>query len=134
MKVFAHLSEEPLDGGKVVPERIWSEARKARPIVEIRPGRGEKDLPVPGFSDHCKLPLDFVRCQKIIRVQPLDVISLAELQSMIPSCGSTLVLSGDYRNLFRGKSPCHFGRPVPRTVVDDDDLLALPGLGNGGPE
>lgn len=50
-----------------------------------------------------QLPGNFVGRQEIIGIQPLNVIALAERESLIPGCGSSLVLLSDHPNAFRCK-------------------------------
>jgi hypothetical protein len=47
---------------------------------------------------------------------------------MIPRRSRALILLGDNGDVFRGKLPCNRQRLVARAIINDNDLLALPGL------
>src|SRR5215831_2983215 len=104
VQVFAHLRQKPLDRRKVSTERGLEKPGAARPIVERRPRRGKKDSTAAILAEHPKLALDLARSQKIVRVQPLDVISLAEAQRMVASRRGALVWRRHDGNLFGGKA------------------------------
>jgi hypothetical protein len=93
-----------------------------------------KYSPILNFPQRRKLALNLVGRQKIIRIQPLDVVSLAELQGMVARRSGSSVFSGHDCDLLRGKSPRYFRRLIRRAIVHDDDLLALPRLADRGLE
>src|SRR5262249_48508085 len=101
-------------------------------ITEKGPRRREKDLPVLNPAERRKLPFNLVGSQEVIGLQPLDVIPLAEPKGMIARRRSASVFFADDRNPFRGKSPGHFGRSIRRPIINNDNLLAMPGLRDRG--
>ena len=66
---------------------------------------------------------DLLRAQKIIRIQPLDVISLTERECSISRRGRPLVRLTDHAHLFRSKPLRNGQRFISRPVIDDDELL-----------
>jgi hypothetical protein len=91
--VFAHFPHKPLDRRKVLPQGSRDEARALDLIPEVALRRGKKYPFAVTIAKSCKLPLDLVRRQKVIRVQPLDVIPLTELKRMVAGRRCTFVLS-----------------------------------------
>src|ERR1700691_5342934 len=98
------------------------------PVGE-RPPRGRKKC-TRTFprADHFHLPGYLVRCQQIVCIQPLNVVSLAERKRLIPGCGSALVLLAENPNRFGFKLARYLQRLIRGTVINDDDLLWFPRL------
>src|ERR1700685_1116232 len=70
----------------------------------------------------------FIRRQEIVGVKPLNELSTAQPESLIPSRGSTLVLLGDDANGVRFKLSCDDQSTVGGAVVHDDNLFGPPSL------
>ena len=51
-----------------------------------------------------QLALNLIWGQKIVGIQPLDVVPFTELQGMVTGCCSTTVFNGDDRELLGGES------------------------------
>ena len=77
-----------------------------------------------------KLPLDLVRCEKIIRIQILDVVPLAMPIGIVLARRKAIVLRRENGDSPRGESPRHCYRSVCGPIVHYDDFFAWPGLGN----
>src|ERR1039458_384097 len=117
-----------------MPQGGCDETRSVRPIIEVGPRRGREYSPAVTFPQRRELPLNLVRCQKIIRIQLLDVVTLAEPVGIVYRPGKALIRCGHDFDAFRSKLPRHLSRPIRGPIVHYDDLLALPGLGSRGLE
>src|SRR5438270_562801 len=90
---------------------------------------GSKDCPpVLTLLHHRHLPRNFVRGQAVVGVQPLNVLSAAQRERLIPGRGSALVLLSDDANRVRLKLFCDVQRMIRGPVVHDDNLYWLPSL------
>ena len=104
VEILAHLPQKPLDGRKVLPQRVMNETGVTGPIEEGCPRRGKKHSPAVDFPQRRNLPLDFVRRQNIIRVQLLDIIALAEPERMVYCLRLPLVFDRRYEDVFLRKA------------------------------
>jgi hypothetical protein len=78
---------------------------------------------------HCfHLPRDLVNAQRVIGVQPLDVVTLTQRERRIPGSGGALIRLAEYAHIRRFVSLRDRERCVRGAVIDDDDFLARPGL------
>ena len=75
-----------------MPKRRRDEAGAVSAIIEVGPRRGKKYSPVLEFPQCRKLPLDLIRRKKVIRIQPLDILPLAEAKAIVASGRRTLVV------------------------------------------
>jgi hypothetical protein len=86
--------------GKVLTKRVANETSPTGPIVKGCPRRGKKDSSAVTFPERGKLALDLVWVQKIIGIQPLDVVALTQLERLVSSRGLASILRGKQTDPF----------------------------------
>ena len=74
---------------------------------------------------------DLFGVQQVVRIQPLDVRALGELQRLVARCCGPHVRLRHDLDAATLKPPADRHGPVARAVVDNDDLDPRPGLGHG---
>lgn len=98
------------------------------------PKAEESSMPFSALICDSYLPLDLIRSQQIIRIEILNVISLAKPQRPVSGRRGTLVFLSNDRYRSRREFLCDRKRAVRRAVIDDNNLGSRPGLGNRGGE
>src|SRR3989441_8089944 len=101
--VLPHLPEQPFHRRQITPERRRDKGGSLGAIHEPSP-RGRKQRAVASTLVHGRhLSRHLVGCQEIIRIQPLDVITLAESESGISGRGRALIVLGNDGHALRSK-------------------------------
>ena len=121
-----HLAHQPFRAGEVLPQWAGTKFRPVGPVHEVCP-RTRNQRPfaaasLGGFHLRGRL----VRSHQVIRVQPLNVISLAHGEGVVPSCRCTLILLRHNFDLIRLKLPRDRQCLILRAIVYDDDLFVAP--------
>jgi hypothetical protein len=98
-------------------------------MVEKSPWRRRQESRISSFFEHGKLPFDFVRRQKIIGVQILDIIAARISESGILGRRETLMLRGHQGHLLELSH--NLLGSVRGTVIGDNDFDPWPRLRNG---
>jgi hypothetical protein len=70
---------------------------------------------------------DLVRGQKVIRIQPLNVIPLGQREGFVSCCGGPLIVLRENADAVGFEPPRNHQRLVSGAIIYDDDLLSLPG-------
>ena len=146
LEVLRVVAERVLLEHRAVEEHRRVEERRAeerRPADLRAPARHEVERPGAiglrqlehGASDHgdarvsaqvCELPLEPVRQRDVVGIEPRDVGAPGAIQRTIQRPGETLrvlVANDDEPRIVEGRE--NLGRPVARTVVDDEQLEIL---------
>jgi hypothetical protein len=76
------------------------------------------------------LPRNLVSSQKIIGIQPLNLVSLTERKSLVSGCCSTLVFLGEGAYRPRLEHSRDLERLIGGAIINNDDFLWLPRLRN----
>src|SRR5436309_15746964 len=100
-------------------------------IEKFTPRTGEKQARIL-LVERRHLIGNFVGRQKIVGVQPLDVVSTAEGKGPISSGRGALILLGDDRYAARFELASNRQGFVNRSIVDDNDFGWRPGLAQSG--
>ena len=66
---------------------------------------------------------NLVRREKIVCVQPLNIVALAKLEGLVSGGGRALILLRHNGNIFRSELPRNRKRAIARSIVNDNDLL-----------
>src|SRR5262249_38883225 len=128
IQVLAHFPNQPFGRWQVAPEGRWLEPRALRTIHKVRPaGRQQTAAPATAFHER-HLPKNLVRRQKIIGVEPLDVVALTEGKCLVTSPRRAFVVLPHNENLSRLELTRYCQRVVLGAVVDDDNLFSWPRL------
>ena len=97
-------------------------------IHEMAPGTGEKNAFVlQGLRDF-HLPSNFIRREKVIRVEPLNIVAPAKLKRFIPCRRRALVFLSDDGYRIRNKLARDCERFIPGAVIYNDNFLVRPSL------
>src|ERR1700692_3312597 len=91
MEVPFHLSQQPFNGRQVAPQGSRHEMGSMVPVEERRPFSGNQRPPADIPTQNLNLPGNLVSPQKIVCVQPLDILTLAQGKAFVPSCGGTVI-------------------------------------------
>ena len=113
------------------PKTAGSELRALGARVERPPRSRQQHLGLALRPQRGQLPLDLVGIEKIVRVEPLDVVAAAKREGSVPRRRRTTIRLLVNANASRFVGFCHTRCSVGGTIVDDDDFLVGPGLSNG---
>src|SRR5262245_66434537 len=91
-------------------------------MIESTKPAGQCEPLVRKLVRNLHLSFDLVRMQQIVRVQPLDVAALRELQCLVSRCRSAGVRLCDDLDTGVFKSTRNSQSIVHRSVVNDDNL------------
>src|ERR1700751_2256563 len=100
-------------------------------IQKLTPSTRDQRPLTPDLLNYSHLSGDFVGGQKVISVEPLNVVSPAEAERLVSSGRRPVVCLCKHSDCMRFKLPGNLQGSVFRTVVDDDNLLACPRLQDG---
>src|ERR1700687_1717420 len=97
-------------------------------VPEFPPCRGCERPFASALVHYLHLPLDLVRSQKIICIQPLNIISVAKREGLVSGRGSSLILLRYYSDGVRFPLSRNRKRFISGAIIDDYNLLPSPCL------
>ena len=129
MHVVRPLPEHPFHREQVIPKGGRCKPRRTRAVHKVRPRRRSEYSIVRTLLGNCHLFHDLVGGEKVIGIEPLDVIALAVREGGVSRRGAPLVSLAHDANMLGLIATCQCESTVVRSVVDNDNLLARPRLG-----
>src|SRR5215475_10956930 len=130
VNILSEFVREPLRSRLVLPQRGGNELRSVVAVLESSEGRGEQDPFVAPIRYCFHLQINFVGSQKIISVEPLDVVSMSKRKSLISGGCSALVALSHHTQVSRFKLSGNGQSLVSGAVINNDNLLRFPRLFN----
>ena len=126
------FTKQPLQGSQVAPQSSRKKLRLVWTIQKVPPAGRQESAFVVTLLRCRHLPRHLVGREKVVCVQPLNIVALAKREGSIPGRRSTLIFLRNDGHTFGSKLLRHSKRLISRPIINHYDLCPRPSLGERG--